>query len=219
MNNSNTFKQEGNDIIIYPTSVTTATSSREAPENTVEKTAIKKPGYFKKIRRLGALTKSYFSQLFNKKKRQDQSPPSYQKRKSYNNKRMRQQEFIWCYRPVGTSAAFKCNHHWREFEKKNQIELSRQLGLLDHHHNNSFEIQDKHIFDDAVVTIMLKEGIAFVLDPEWSKPIVYEVTCRPKLHWYQEIYMRHRYRKMLKSQHKAALRRSTPVLPPQQPGK
>jgi hypothetical protein len=168
-------QEQGNDIYIYPTSNTTATSSRETPEKNQPST--KKPGYLKKkIRRLGA----FIGQLFKKKE-------EYQKKPMYQRKPPRMQKFIWCFRPVGTSAAFKSSA-WTEFERKNQLELSRQLGLLSNRHtaSHSFEIQDKHILDNTVVTIMLKEGIAFVLDPEWSKPIVYEITCRPKLHWFSQ---------------------------------
>lgn len=123
-------------------------------------------------------------------------------------KKRRNQEFLWCFRPVGTTAAFQSSassSSWTEFEKKNQIELSRQLRLLSNRITThaSFEIQDKHIFDGTMVmTVMLKEGMAFVLDPEWSMPITYEIIFKPKLNWYQEIRIRLEYQRWLKEQQK-----------------
>ncbi|KAG2209805.1 hypothetical protein INT47_001954 [Mucor saturninus] len=85
-------------------------------------------------------------------------------------------KYIWYFRPVGSKS-----NHWTSFDYKNQIELTRRLsGSL-----ASFEIQDGHIFrNNVVITVMLKEGIAFVLDPEWSNPITYEISCQPKLSWF-----------------------------------
>lgn len=84
-------------------------------------------------------------------------------------------KFVWYFRPVNSTTA-----NWTAFDNKNQTELSRRLsGSL-----SSFEIQDRHIFNKKVViTVMLKEGIAFMLDPEWSNPITYEISCQPKLSW------------------------------------
>lgn len=87
------------------------------------------------------------------------------------------QKFIWYFRPVGIAKS----DYWTAFDDKNQIEFTRRLsGSL-----GSFEIQDGHIFkNNVVITVMLKEGIAFVLDPEWSNPITYEISCQPKLSWF-----------------------------------
>jgi hypothetical protein len=93
---------------------------------------------------------------------------------------IRKKKFAWYFRPVGTAAAFKSNC-WIAFDNKNQLELSRRLSIS----LSSFEIQDKHIFNNnVVITVMLKEGIAFVLDPEWSNPITYEISYQPKLNWF-----------------------------------
>lgn len=140
----------------------------------------------------------------------------WKKRLKFRRRAEQQQQFqptrlIWLFRPIGTAAVFKSsstkNLSWTEFEKKNQVELSQQWDLLNHRDaatQASFEIQDKHIFDGTVVvTIMLKEGIAFVLNPEWSQPITYQLNFRPKFRWYQEVYMRHKYRQILRDQHKA----------------
>lgn len=103
--------------------------------------------------------------------------------------------FVWYFRPVRTSTWRSSG--WKEFERKNQLELSRQWNLSRNPElvlPTSFQIQDKHIFKNKVIiTVMLKEKIAFVLDPEWSKPITYEITCEPKLNWYKAICMKFAY--------------------------
>lgn len=106
--------------------------------------------------------------------------------------------FVWCFRSTGTSSFNnKPSISWVEFEKKNQFELSRQLNLTSSRDDlppASFEIQDRRIFNNKVtITVILREGIAFALDPEWSKPITFEITCRPKLNWYRAIFMRMAY--------------------------
>ncbi|CAO3646329.1 unnamed protein product [Mucor hiemalis] len=192
----------------------------------------KKQSYFKRIQRLRTLATSYISRLMKRmgvahsNNNQDTSAPTdanhntcwkkklKPRRKeshSIEGAQFRPTRLIWCFRPIGTAAVFKSSStkklNWTEFEKKNQVELSRQWDLLNHREaatQASFEIQDKNIFDGTVVvTIMLKEGIAFVLNPEWSQPITYRLIFRPKFRWYQEVYMRHKYRQMLRDQYKA----------------
>lgn len=96
-------------------------------------------------------------------------------------KRIQKKKFVWYFRPVGNTVAFNKSNAWIAFDGRNQLELSRRLSLS----FASFEIQDKNIFNNKVViTVMLKEGIAFVLDPEWSNPITYEISCQPKISWF-----------------------------------
>ncbi|KAL9551940.1 hypothetical protein PS6_004747 [Mucor atramentarius] len=128
-------------------------------------------------------------------------------RRSKGPGKKRNQKFLWCFRPVGAAAAAiekKQNPmFWTTFEKKNQLELSEQFERLRtaNRANDCFELEDKKISGGkVVVNVMLKEGIAFVLDPEWSEPMTFEITQLPKLTLYQRLRARHDYKRWYKRQ-------------------
>ncbi|GAN08440.1 hypothetical protein MAM1_0204d07952 [Mucor ambiguus] len=133
------------------------------------------------------------------------SPLVIPKRVRTQNKK-RNQKFMWCFRPVGAAAAHgkkKNPLFWTTFQQKNQLELSEQYERLRtaNRTNDCFELQDKKIGGGkVVVNVMLKEGIAFVLDPEWSEPMTFEITQLPKLTLYQRLRARHDYRRWYKRQ-------------------
>jgi hypothetical protein len=124
-----------------------------------------------------------------------------------NADKKKPQPFVWCFRPVaGTYSAVSQKQFlfWTAFEKKNQIELTNQFDRFSHGAvHESCKLQDRKIFGGkVVVTVMLKEGMAFVLDPEWSEPITYEIRWLPKLNWYQRMVAMHHYKRHIKSQQK-----------------
>lgn len=128
-------------------------------------------------------------------------------RRSKGPGKKRNQKFLWCFRPVGAAAAAiekKQNPmFWTTFEKKNQLELSEQFERIRtaNRANDCFELEDKKISGGkVVVNVMLKEGIAFVLDPEWSEPMTFEITQLPKLTLYQRLRARHDYKRWYKRQ-------------------
>ncbi|KAK4512483.1 Chitinase 2 [Mucor velutinosus] len=134
------------------------------------------------------------------------SPPTIAKRSKGQGKK-RNQKFLWCFRPVGAAAATHGKKQnplfWTTFEKKNQLELSEQFERLRaaSRIHDCFELQDKKINGGkVVVNVMLKEGIAFVLDPEWSEPMTFEITQLPKLTLYQRLRARHDYKRWYKRQ-------------------
>ncbi|KAL9544490.1 hypothetical protein MBANPS3_007591 [Mucor bainieri] len=142
-----------------------------------------------------------------KKKLKSLSPPMMPKRNKGHGKK-RNQKFLWCFRPVGAAAAAAHGKKpnplfWTTFQKKNQLELSEQFERLRtaNRTNDCFELQDKKISGGkVVVNVMLKEGIAFVLDPEWSEPMTFEITQLPKLTLYQRLRARHDYKQWYKRQ-------------------
>ncbi|KAL0137883.1 hypothetical protein V8B55DRAFT_1532900 [Mucor lusitanicus] len=135
------------------------------------------------------------------------SPPTMSKRGRGQEKK-RNQKFLWCFRPVGAAAATAHGKKrnplfWTTFDKRNQLELSEQFERLrtTNRTNDCFELQDKKISGGkVVVNVMLKEGIAFVLDPEWSEPMTFEITQLPKLTLYQRLRARHDYKQWYKRQ-------------------
>jgi hypothetical protein len=123
----------------------------------------------------------------------------------FRKKKVGNQQFLWCFRPVVSNAeSQKQPLFWTTFEKKNQIKLTKQFDRFSHGAvHDSCKLQDTKIFGGKmVVTVMLKEGMAFVLDPEWSEPITYEITWLPKLNWYQRMRAMHDYKRIIKRQQK-----------------
>ncbi|KAI8987321.1 hypothetical protein BDF20DRAFT_909957 [Mycotypha africana] len=108
-----------------------------------------------------------------------------------NKEQQRQQKFLWCFRPINLPLPLSSNKHnrWIAFERKNQILLTQQLEKL--HNgvvNDCCEIEDRNIFGrNLIATVLLKEGIAFVLNPDWSEPLTFEVALLPKLTWCQRL--------------------------------
>lgn len=124
------------------------------------------------------------------------------RRKKMGNKK--NGRFVWCFRPVAETSNLvsqKQSLIWTTFEKRNQRELTEQFERFSHGAvHESCKLQDNKIFGGKlVVTVMLKEGMAFVLDPEWSEPITYEITWLPKLSWYQRMRALHGYKRYIKN--------------------
>lgn len=139
-------------------------------------------------------------------------------RRSKGQEKKRNQKFLWCFRPVGVAAAAlekKQNPlFWTTFEKRNQLELTEQFEKIRtvNRTNDCYELYDKKINGGkVVVTVMLKEGIAFVLDPEWSEPMTFEITQLPKLTLYQRLRARHDYKRWYKKQQQYLYRQNRPI--------
>ncbi|OBZ83335.1 hypothetical protein A0J61_08613 [Choanephora cucurbitarum] len=92
--------------------------------------------------------------------------------------------FVWCFRPLGSTQI------WRVFGKQNQ------QVLMKHHHQltqcldseDVCKVQEKSVLGSSrMIHVMLREGVAFVLDPEWPEPMTFEITCLPKLTFWQRL--------------------------------
>ncbi|CAO3638833.1 unnamed protein product [Mucor fragilis] len=150
-----------------------------------------------------------------KRKFKSLSPPTM-KKQSNGQVRKKSQKFMWCFRPVGAAAHGKKQNplFWTTFEKKNQLELSKQFEKIRtvNRTNDCFELQDKKISGGkVVVNVMLKEGIAFVLDPEWSEPMTFEITQLPKLTLYQRLRARRDYKRWYKRQQQHVYHQGRPA--------
>lgn len=140
------------------------------------------------------------------------------RKRGKEQEKKRNQKFLWCFRPVGVAAAAlekKQNPlFWTTFEKRNQLKLTEQFEKIRtvNRTNDCYELYDKKINGGrVVVTVMLKEGIAFVLDPEWSEPMTFEITQLPKLTLYQRLRARHDYKQWYKKQQQYLYRQNRPI--------
>jgi hypothetical protein len=80
---------------------------------------------------------------------------------------------LWCFRPVKRDTD-PC-HPWQSFSHSNQ-----KLVWLAFYQQKEAQLVDPRILQGKqLVRVMVQEELAFVIDPDWPQPLLYDVALLP----------------------------------------
>ncbi|KAI8891146.1 hypothetical protein K501DRAFT_327812 [Backusella circina FSU 941] len=101
---------------------------------------------------------------------------------------------IWCFQPRSEHTTDD-NEVWVAFERKNQIKLNEKYD----NRSADCDIRDRSIYrGEVTVKIMLRDGIGFIMDPEWQH-VVYQIDFRPEMYWWQRLRYHSMFRKKIRN--------------------